>query len=188
MNQAHLEFLASPDWARMLETDLLPWLEQVADLGDDVLEIGPGPGLTTDLLRTRAGRITAVEIDDDLARALQDRLAATNVEIIHGDGSDTKLTTNRFSAATCFSVLHHVPTPSKQDQILKEIHRLLRPGASVFVTDSRDLEVIREFHVDDVFVPLGEEAIVPRLENAGFVDIDLRISDYELRFSATKPD
>jgi len=45
------EFLASPDWARMLETDLLPWLGRVADLGDDVLEVGPGPGLTTDKLR-----------------------------------------------------------------------------------------------------------------------------------------
>lgn len=43
MNQAHLEFLASPAWAQMLETDLLPWIERVADLGDDVLEIGPGP-------------------------------------------------------------------------------------------------------------------------------------------------
>ena len=27
MNQAHLEFLASQDWARMLESGLLPWIE-----------------------------------------------------------------------------------------------------------------------------------------------------------------
>ena len=56
MNRSHLDFLASPAWARMLETDLLPWLVGVADLGDDVLEVGPGPGLTTDLLRARADR------------------------------------------------------------------------------------------------------------------------------------
>ena len=50
MNKAHLEFLASPVWAEMLQTELLPWLAQVADLGDYVLEVGPGPGLTTDIL------------------------------------------------------------------------------------------------------------------------------------------
>jgi hypothetical protein len=38
----------------MLAKDLLPWVSSVADLGADVLEIGPGPGLTTDLLRKRA--------------------------------------------------------------------------------------------------------------------------------------
>ena len=50
MNDAHLQFLASPEWAQMLETELLPWLLESADLGDDVLEVGPGPGLTTDQL------------------------------------------------------------------------------------------------------------------------------------------
>ena len=36
MNEGHLKFLASPEWAQMLETDLLPWALGVADLGDDV--------------------------------------------------------------------------------------------------------------------------------------------------------
>jgi hypothetical protein len=48
VNAAHLAFLASPDWARTLETDLRPWIERVAD---DVIEIGPGPGLTTGVFR-----------------------------------------------------------------------------------------------------------------------------------------
>ena len=43
MNEMHLQFLASPEWAQMLETDLLPWVESVGDLGDDVLEVGPVP-------------------------------------------------------------------------------------------------------------------------------------------------
>ena len=45
MNEGHLQFLASPEWKRMLERDLLPWLERSGDLGDDVLEVGPGPCL-----------------------------------------------------------------------------------------------------------------------------------------------
>jgi SAM-dependent methyltransferase len=187
MNRAHLEFLASSDWARRLEADLLPWIEQVADLGDDVLEVGPGPGLTTDLLRTRTRRLTAVEIDDELAAALGRRLAGANVEVVAGDATDLPLPGDRFTAATCFSMLHHVPSAGAQDRVLAEIHRVLRPGATLFATDARDLDVLRGFHDDDVFVPLDEETIVPRLQAAGFVDVDLDVGDYELRFTARKP-
>jgi SAM-dependent methyltransferase len=184
MNRAHLEFLASPDWARLLETDLLPWIEGVADLGDDVLEVGPGPGLTTDLLRRRTRRLTAVEIDPALAGALARRVAGTNVDVIHGDAADTGLPTGRFTAATCFSMLHHVPSTAAQDRVLAEIHRVLRPGAVFVATDARDLEMLRSFHEDDVFVPLDEGTIVARLQAAGFGDVDVDVGDYELRIVA----
>jgi SAM-dependent methyltransferase len=186
VNQAHLEFLASPAWARILEADLLPWLERTADLGDDVLEVGPGPGLTTDLLRHRAANVTAVELDHALAASLAARLAGTNVEVIRGDAAHTGLPTGRFSAATCFAMLHHVPSAQAQDQVIAELHRVLRPGAALFATDSRDLDVIRSFHQDDVFVPLGEKTVAPRLAQAGFVDIDIEVGEYEIRFSARK--
>src|SRR5437868_7587436 len=112
MNEFHLQMLASPMWAEMLQRDLLPWVDSVADLGDDVLEVGPGPGLTTDLLRERTDRLTAVEVDADLATALASRLKDTNVEVVQADASDSGLASNRFSAATCFTMLHHVPTRS----------------------------------------------------------------------------
>jgi protein-L-isoaspartate O-methyltransferase len=76
MNEGHLQFLSSPEWAQMLESDLLPWVLTIGDLGDDVLEVGPGPGLTTDLLRQRATSVTAVEFDADLARQLEERLVS----------------------------------------------------------------------------------------------------------------
>src|SRR6516162_6341162 len=114
----------------MLETDLLPWLVGVADLGDDVLEVGPGQGLTTDLLRARADRVTAVEVDGALAAALAERLSGSNVEVIHGDGTDTGLASGRFSAATSFAMLHHMPTPELQDRLFAELYRVLRPGGA----------------------------------------------------------
>lgn len=72
----------------MLRTDLLPWVEAAGELGDDVLEIGPGPGLTTDLLRERVARLTAIEVDHDLAEPLRRRLAGTNVEVLWGDATE----------------------------------------------------------------------------------------------------
>jgi ubiquinone/menaquinone biosynthesis C-methylase UbiE len=187
VNETHLQYLASPEWAARLEADLLPWIDRVGDLGDDVLEIGPGPGLTTDILRSRAAVVTAVEIDHALATALADRMDRTNVEVLEGDASAMNFDSDRFTAATAFSVLHHVPSPAKQDQILREVHRVLAPGGHLVATDARDVDFLREAHQDDTFVPLPTDTLVARLEAAGFGDVELKVADYEIRFAARKP-
>ena len=186
MNKAHLEFLASPDWAKMLETDLLPWILEAGDLGDDVLEIGPGPGLTTDLLRERVPRVTAVELDDDLAAKLTERLKGTNVAVVHADATTSGLPNDRFSTATCFSMLHHMPEPALQDDLFAEVHRVLRPGGRFFGTDAVDHEMIRGFHTDDIFVPVDPNTLGTRLHAAGFAATDIATSEYEVRFKAVK--
>ena len=171
----------------MLETDLLPWVLGVADLGDDVLEVGPGPGLTTDLLRTRTAKLTAVEVDAQLAAALAARLSGTNVEVVHADATESGLATNRFSAATCFSMLHHIPSSEIQDRLFAEMHRVLRPTGALIGADAIDSELIRQFHVDDVFVPVDPNTLGRRLEAAGFTNVGVEAAGYEVRFNATKP-
>jgi SAM-dependent methyltransferase len=170
----------------MLETDLLPWVLDVAALGDDVLEVGPGPGLTTDLLRTRTEHLTAVELDADLAAALAARLAGTNVEVVNADATASGLASDRFTAATCFSMLHHVPSPDMQDLLFQEVQRVLRPGAPLIAADSLDDEAIRAFHVDDVFVPVDPETLPTRLEAAGFEAVTVDVAGYQVRFHARK--
>lgn len=56
MNKEHLTLCSSAEWAEAVQRRIIPWVLEVADLGDDVLEVGPGPGLTTDVLRTRTAR------------------------------------------------------------------------------------------------------------------------------------
>ena len=53
---------------------------------DVVLEVGPGPGVLTELIAAQAGRVIAVELDDRLIPFLRDRFAAQpHVTIIHAD-------------------------------------------------------------------------------------------------------
>jgi 16S rRNA (adenine1518-N6/adenine1519-N6)-dimethyltransferase len=52
--------------------------------GDSVLEIGPGRGALTGPLAGRAGRVLAIEIDRDLAKALEGE-HYPNVSVITGD-------------------------------------------------------------------------------------------------------
>jgi SAM-dependent methyltransferase len=187
VNRSHIEFLSSPRWAEMLETDLLPWVLTVGDLGGDVLEIGPGPGLTTDLLRQRTERITAVEVDAVLAAQLADRLAGTNVDVINCDATNTALDSNWFSAATCFSMLHHMATPPDQDLLFSEVTRVLRPGGIFVGVDSRDLDPIRHNHEGDTFTPVPPATLPGRLNAAGLADVRLDEDSYQIRFVARKP-
>ena len=70
MNENHARVCPSPEWAAHIQQDILPSLLQHADLGDDMLEIGPGPGAATDWLRHHVSRLTAVEVDpEEIGRA-----------------------------------------------------------------------------------------------------------------------
>lgn len=187
INKLHVEWLGSPAWARMLEENLLPWISSVGDLGDDVLEIGPGPGLTTDLLRARVPKLTTVEIDRQLAAALSERLAGTNVTVVCADAAGCGLESNRFSSATCFTMLHHIPSPAQQDKVFAEVCRMLRPGGLFLAEDGKDSDMMREFHVDDVFNPVDPATVQSRLEIAGFDQVGVGDLGYGIRLSARKP-
>ncbi len=53
---------------------------------DTVVEIGPGPGRLTRLLSEKAGKVIAIELDQELcARLRADLVGFRNIELVHGD-------------------------------------------------------------------------------------------------------
>ena len=187
MNEAHLRICASPEWAAFVESELLPWVLAETDLGDEVLEVGPGPGLTTDVLRRQVPRLTAVEIDERLARSLAGRLAGTNVTVLHADATALPFEAGRFSAATLFTMLHHVPSTALQDQMLAELRRVLRPGGLLAGTDGVATPARRELHVGDDYLPIDPATMAGRLAAAGFVHITVEVEEDRFRFAAATP-
>jgi SAM-dependent methyltransferase len=177
VNQAHLSFCASPEWRQIVEESILPEALQGVTLGDDVLEVGPGPGLTTDVLRTLTARLTVVEFDPDLAGALAQRLIGSNVEVICGDATSMVLPDDRFSGAASFHMLHHIPTARAQDSVFSELSRVLAPGGVLVAADGIESDASRQFHTDDVYNPIDPESLDLRLTRNGFTSIDVRVYD-----------
>lgn len=186
MNREHLTLCSSAEWAEAVQRWIIPWVLEAVDLGDDVLEVGPGPGLTTDVLRARVARLTAVEIHPDLAAALAARLASTNVDVICADATRTPLPAGRFSGAVCLTMLHHVPSRQQQDAVLAEICRLLRPGGVLAGQDSLDSPDLRSLHHDDIYVPVDPMGLQARVEAAGFTAVHVDTNEYAVRFRGTK--
>jgi hypothetical protein len=56
MNENHAKLLGTAEWAAHLHEDVLPVVTNGVDLGDDLLEIGPGPGAASEWLRTGSTR------------------------------------------------------------------------------------------------------------------------------------
>ena len=71
MNLLHHWLLNSDYWKRTVVEQIVPWGLAGVELGDTILEIGPGPGVTTDLLRRSHSQLTCVEIDAGLADGLR---------------------------------------------------------------------------------------------------------------------
>ena len=177
MNSNH-DFCGSDLWREMVREQIIPWALGDGALGNDLLEVGPGFGATTDVFRERVAQLTAVEIDPDLAARLAQRFAGTNVVVVEGDATCLPFPDNRFSGATCFSMLHHVPGESLQDRLFSEVARVLCPGSAFVATDSLDTDDLRAVHEGDIYEPIDPAGLVDRLTSSGFVDVDVEVNDY----------
>jgi ubiquinone/menaquinone biosynthesis C-methylase UbiE len=185
MNAFHRRFCASPDWANFVEGTLLPWGLEGVELGDDVLEVGPGFGVTTRLLARRVPRLTALEVDSGFAERLRETTDA-GVEIVSGDGAAMPFPDNRFSAVVCFTMLHHVPSPRLQDRLFAQACRVLRPGGVFAGTDSQSSWRFRLIHLFDTMVVVDPKTLPERLRAAGLTGVRVDV-DQSVRFRAFKP-
>jgi ubiquinone/menaquinone biosynthesis C-methylase UbiE len=186
MNENHARVCPSPEWAAHIQDEVLPSLTEHADLGDDMLEIGPGPGAATAWLRQRVKRLTALEIDDEAAGKLAGRYAGGNVEVVVGNGAELSYPDGSFDSVGCFTMLHHVPTVALQNKILAEAFRVLRPGGVLIGSDSLASNDLHHFHSGDTYNPIEPACLLGRLQTLGFDKITVMM-DGILKFVARKP-
>jgi SAM-dependent methyltransferase len=187
MNLYHRWYCGSGRWAKRLEGGVLGWAVRDTDLGEHPLEVGPGPGLVTDLLRQRVPRLTSLEIDHRLATSLAKRLEGTNVRVVEGDGTAMPFEDGEFTGAVSLFMLHHVPTAELQDRLFREVCRVIKPGATFVGADSTPSLSWRAAHILDTCRPVNPKTIEDRLRRAGFIQIRLSHTRGAFRFEAKRP-
>ncbi|HKD85404.1 MAG TPA: class I SAM-dependent methyltransferase [Terriglobales bacterium] len=186
MNRLHQWLCRSAYWRKTIE-QRVPWVLAMAELGDEVLELGPGPGLATDVLRQRVARLTAVEVDPATALSLEARLWGGNVRVVAGDATALPFPDAQFSAVVSFTMLHHVPSPELQDRLFRQVWRVLRPGGVFVGSDSLQSWMMRVIHIGDTLVPVDPGTVGARLVAAGFEDVEVEKNSRAFRFHAQRP-
>ena len=185
MNKNHAELCSGPEWAAYIQNELLPSFAAAVDLGRELLEIGPGPGASTEWLSGRVKRLVALEVDEVAAQLLGARFAGRNVEVVVGDATAIEFADESFDTVGSFTMLHHVPTAAAQNKLLAEAHRVLRPGGVLVGSDSLPSVGLHHFHEGDVYNPVEPASLLTRLQTIGFAEITV-IVDGVLKFIARK--
>jgi ubiquinone/menaquinone biosynthesis C-methylase UbiE len=187
VNLLHRRYCRSAAWDQLVERQLVPWVLDGVDLGERALELGPGPGLTTERLRHRTAHLTALDVDRPDAVALAERYAAGNVTAVQGDATDLPFPDGSFTAVVCMTMLHHLPSTAAQDRLFAEAWRVLEPGGKFCGCDSRPNLRWRLLHVLDTCTVLEPATLYGRLVRAGFTDVRVDTTPRRTRFQARRP-
>ena len=185
MNRLHRWYCQTSHWNRAVG-QILPWAVGSIKLGERVLELGPGPGLSTDWLRGRCRRLTCLEIDFKLASKLQQRYSTADVQVFCGNATQLPFADRSFDTAVCFTMLHHVASSLMQDRLFAEVHRVLRPGGNFIGSDSVASLGMTAFHLFDTMVLVDPVMLPARLEAAGFRDVQVETLQGRCRFAARR--
>ncbi len=186
MNEEHGKLCASPEWAEHLQVDVLSPLLTGVQLGAQMIEVGPGPGASTQWLRHRVDRLVAAEADPAAAAALAERFADTNVQVVPVDAATLPFDDGVFDAAGAFTMLHHVHTREQQQRVLTELVRVLRPGGVLVGSDSLASEDLRRFHDGDTYNPIPPGELLAWLQELGCQPITITVNA-GLTFLAYRP-
>jgi SAM-dependent methyltransferase len=142
---------------------------------DELLDVACGSGAFLAQHATRARRVAGIDLSDiqiDLAhRHLADRIAAGTADIVKGDASNLPWPDGSFTAAMCISAFEVFPDP---EQVLSEIHRVLRPGGRVVLNmGARVPPDTQTQRLWDALWVWSENDVQRMVEHAGFSNVTM---------------
>jgi SAM-dependent methyltransferase len=183
------EFFESGE--RTVAEEILTDMENICQGRDPkqmkVLEIGCGAGRVTRAMAGRFGEVYGVDVSGEMVRQARRALAALpNAHAYRNNGMDLSVLDGRwawlrrhlpaplkakspvFDFAFSTIVFQHIPSREVIENYVREVHRLLRPGALFKFQVQGDTSV--EHPPDDTWlgVPFSDEDVVAMAERCGF--------------------
>lgn len=135
-----------------------------------VLEIGCGAGRLTRALSSVFGEVHAVDISAQMiAQARQALADRPNVHLYQNNGCDlTVVPELEFDFAFSAIVFQHIPSHAIIENYVREVHRLLRPGALFKFGVQGSLSTTSHPSETWVGVPISDKQAVEMAERCGF--------------------
>jgi ubiquinone/menaquinone biosynthesis C-methylase UbiE len=121
-------FLFQPSH-RMLLDLLTPTDERILDVG-----CGTGVFATQILRRFPDTQVWGLDLSAGMLARAQTRapMTAGRLHLVQGDSERLPFADDSFDVVTCIHSFHHYP---RQDRVVAEMHRVLRPGGRLFIVD-----------------------------------------------------
>jgi cyclopropane fatty-acyl-phospholipid synthase-like methyltransferase len=136
-----------------------------------VLEIGCGAGRVTKALARFFGEVHAVDVSGEMVRLAKEALQEhPNAFVYQNNGKDlTVVPELPFDFAFSFIVFQHIPSYEIIETYIKEVHRLLRPGA-LFKFQVQGASLMDPTKPDDTWLgaPFSERQAVDTAFRCGF--------------------
>ncbi len=114
--------------------------------GDNVLDVGTGTGVMIPYLREiigDGGRITAVDISENMIRVAESKFNFRNVAFITGDALEIALPESSFDCVMCYSMFPHFN--DKRAAVLK-LADYLKKGGRLVIAHSQSRDAINGVH------------------------------------------
>jgi ubiquinone/menaquinone biosynthesis C-methylase UbiE len=143
--------------------------------GANVVDLGCGSGVFTDVLRRRGYRCTGVDLSPKLIAIARQRYPG--IEFIEGDVEGLPFPDASFDAVLLSGLVHHLPDASR---CAAEVFRVLRPGGTFVAFDPNRLNPFMYLYRDrssPFYSPIGvtenerpvlDHQVVATFRNAGF--------------------
>jgi cyclopropane fatty-acyl-phospholipid synthase-like methyltransferase len=166
------EFFASGEQtvAEEILTDMGNICQGKAPADMRVLEIGCGAGRVTRALAKIFGEVHAVDVSGEMIRQATEALRGyPNACVYQNNGQDLTVVPEReFDFAFSSIVFQHIPSREIIENYVKEVHRLLRPGALFKFQVQGDSTL--QTQPDDTWlgVPFSERQAVDMAYRCGF--------------------
>jgi ubiquinone/menaquinone biosynthesis C-methylase UbiE len=153
MRDPHQEFFDSlaAEWdLRFTAEDLERLSNLVGSLevhqGMDILDLGCGTGVLFDMLRRKVGpdgSVTGVDFSREMARVAHRNFPFDNVNVVEADVCNLPFHDSVFDMAVSFAAFPHF---ADKQLALKEIGRVLKPGAMLYIIHLQSSKDIEQVH------------------------------------------
>ena len=153
-----------------IKTDMINICQDKEPAAMRVLEIGCGAGRVTRALANIFGEVHAVDVSGEMVKLAREALASCpNVFFYQNNGLDLSVIPDlEFDFAFSIIVFQHIPSRDVIENYVREVHRLLRPGALFKFQVQGDLTISSRPDDTWIGIPFSSEQAKDMAQRCGF--------------------